>query len=63
MGRESLRIVAHHDIGITLSAFERLYEAISVPSGGVAIASGAPVRALAAAGRAATTSIGKDRAV
>jgi phosphatidylinositol alpha 1,6-mannosyltransferase len=56
MGRESLRIVASHDIGITLNAFEGLYEAVTVPSGD-------PVRPLAAAGIGATTSIGKDRAV
>jgi hypothetical protein len=63
MGRESLRIVARHDIGITLNAFEELYEALSMPGSGVAVPSGAPSRALAAAGRGATTSVGKDRAV
>jgi glycosyltransferase involved in cell wall biosynthesis len=54
MGRKSLRIVARHDIGITLDAFEGLYEAVSAPGGGVAVPSGAPVRALAAAGRGTT---------
>jgi glycosyltransferase involved in cell wall biosynthesis len=63
MGRESLRIVARHDIGITLNAFEELYETVSVPGSGITVPSGAPVRALAAAGRGATTSIAKDRAV
>jgi glycosyltransferase involved in cell wall biosynthesis len=56
MGRESLRIVARHDIGITLNAFEELYEALSVPRSSVTVPSGAPVRALAATGRGATTS-------
>src|SRR5215213_2425055 len=39
MGRESLRIVARHDIGITLDAFEELYEALSVPGSGVTVPS------------------------
>jgi glycosyltransferase involved in cell wall biosynthesis len=63
MGRESLRIVANHDIGITLNAFEGLYEAVSVPGNNVTVPSGDPVRPLAAAVKGATTSIGKDRAV
>jgi glycosyltransferase involved in cell wall biosynthesis len=63
MGRESLRIVARHDIGITLNAFEKLYEALSVTGNGVSISSGTPVRALAASGGGATTSTGKNRAV
>jgi glycosyltransferase involved in cell wall biosynthesis len=63
MGRESLRIVASHDIGITLNAFEGLYEAVSVHGNNVTVPSGDPVRPLAAAGIGATTSIGKDRAV
>jgi glycosyltransferase involved in cell wall biosynthesis len=63
MGRESLGIVARHDIGITLDAFEGLYEALSTPGNGVTIPSGAPVRALAATGRGATTSTGTNRAV
>ena len=63
MGRESLGIVARHDIGITLGAFEELYEALSTPGSGVTVPSDAPVRALAAAGRWATTRTGKNRAV
>jgi glycosyltransferase involved in cell wall biosynthesis len=63
MGRESLRIVARHDIGITLGAFEELYEVLSTPGSGVTVPAGAPVRALAATGRGATTSTGKNRAV
>jgi glycosyltransferase involved in cell wall biosynthesis len=63
MGRESLRIVARHDIGITLNTFEGLYEAVSVRGSGVTVPSGDYVRALASAGRGATTSIGKDSAV
>jgi len=63
MGRESLRIVARHDIGITLNAFEELYEALSVPGSSITVPWGDPVRALAAAGRGMTTSVGKDRAV
>jgi glycosyltransferase involved in cell wall biosynthesis len=55
MGRESLRIVARHDIGITLNAFERLYEAVSVPGRALTVPSGDPVRALAAAGRGVAT--------
>jgi glycosyltransferase involved in cell wall biosynthesis len=55
MGRESLRIVARHDIGITLNAFEELYEAVSVPGRALTVPSGDPVRALAAAGRGAAT--------
>jgi glycosyltransferase involved in cell wall biosynthesis len=47
MGRESLRIVASHDIGITLDAFEQLYEAISVPGRAVTVPSGEPSRAFA----------------
>ena len=39
MGRESLRIVARHDIGITLDAFEELYEALSVPGSAVTVPS------------------------
>ena len=64
MGRESLRIVARHDIGITLTTFEGLYEALSVP-GRVpsAVPSGDPARALSAVGKAADTQVGKDRAV
>ena len=63
MGRESLRIVASHDIEITLDAFEGLYEALSVPGSSITVPWGDPVRALAAAGRGMTTSVGKDRAV
>jgi glycosyltransferase involved in cell wall biosynthesis len=63
MGLESLRIVARHDIGITLNAFEQIYEALSMPGSGVTVPSGVPSRALAAAGRGASTSVGKDRAV
>jgi glycosyltransferase involved in cell wall biosynthesis len=48
MGRESLRIVARHDIGITLNAFEGLYEAFSVPGRAATVPSGNPARALAA---------------
>jgi hypothetical protein len=63
MGLESLRIVARHDIGITLNAFEQIYEALSMPGSGVTVPSGVPSRALAAAGREASTSVGKDRAL
>jgi glycosyltransferase involved in cell wall biosynthesis len=62
MGRESLRIVARHDMGITLNAFEEHYEALSVSGSGAAVPSGAPIRALAVGGGASTTN-GKDRAV
>ncbi len=47
MGRESLRIVTRHDIGITLDAFEQLYEAISVPGRARTVPSGEPSRAFA----------------
>jgi hypothetical protein len=64
MGQESLKVVARHDIGITLNAFESLYEALSVPGSDVTVpVVEAPVQALAAAGRGATTATRKDRAV
>ena len=63
MGQESLRIVARHDIGITLNAFEELYEALSMPGSGATVPSGAPVGALAATGRGASNSIRRNHAV
>jgi glycosyltransferase involved in cell wall biosynthesis len=63
MGQESLRIVARHDIGITLNAFEELYEALSMPGSGATVPSGAPVGALAATGRGTSTSIRRKHAV
>jgi glycosyltransferase involved in cell wall biosynthesis len=50
MGRESLRIVARHDIGITLTTFEGLYEALSLLGGVAPVPSDAPTRALSAIG-------------
>src|SRR5215218_7242350 len=55
MGQESLRIVASHDIGITLNAFEGLYEAVSVPGRVLTVPLGDSARALAAVGGGATT--------
>jgi glycosyltransferase involved in cell wall biosynthesis len=63
MGQESLRIVARHDIGITLNAFEELYEALSMPGSGARVPSGASVGALAATGRGASNSIRRNHAV
>jgi glycosyltransferase involved in cell wall biosynthesis len=63
MGQESLRIVARHDIGITLNAFEELYEALSMPGSGATVPSDAPVGALAATGRGASNSIRRNHAV